>query len=65
MTTQIAMERPDTPDVAQLVYDLQSYLEQFYPPESQHGFSIDQLVAQQVDFFVARVDGVAAGCCGV
>ena len=65
MTVHIAMERPDTPDVAQLVHDLQHYLEQFYPPESQHGFSIDQLVAQQVDFFVARIDGVAAGCCGV
>jgi len=65
MTTQIALERPDTPDVAPLVHDLQHYLEQFYPPESQHGFSIDQLVAQQVDFFVARIDGVVTGCCGV
>ena len=65
MTVHIAMERPDTPDVAQLVHDLQHYLEQFYPPESQHGFSIDQLVAQQVDFFVASIDGVVAGCCGV
>ena len=65
MSIVIARETPTTPDVAQLIHDLQSYLEQFYPPESQHGFSVEMLVTQQVDFFVARINGVAAGCCGI
>jgi GNAT superfamily N-acetyltransferase len=65
MSIVIARELPTTPDVAQLINDLQSYLEQFYPPESQHGFSVEMLVAQQVDFFVGRINGVAAGCCGI
>ncbi|MFZ9857951.1 MAG: GNAT family N-acetyltransferase [Roseiflexaceae bacterium] len=65
MSIVIARELPTTPDVAQLINDLQSYLEQFYPPESQHGFSVEMLVTQQVDFFVGRVNGVAAGCCGM
>lgn len=65
MSIVIARELPTTPDVAQLINDLQSYLEQFYPPESQHGFSVEMLIEQQVDFFVGRINGVAAGCCGI
>ncbi|MFN5058580.1 MAG: GNAT family N-acetyltransferase [Chloroflexota bacterium] len=65
MSIVIARELPTTPDVTQLINDLQSYLEQFYPPESQHGFSVEMLVEQQVDFFVGRINGVAAGCCGI
>jgi len=62
MSVTIAAERPDTPDGAALINELQTHLESFYPPESRHGFSVDKLIAQGVAFFVLRVDGRAAGC---
>jgi len=61
----IAQERPDTPDAIALVTELETYLSTLYPPESRHGFSVAALVAQGVDFFVARQAGRAAGCAGV
>ena len=65
MPVTIAAERPDTPDGAALINELQTHLESFYPPESRHGFSVDKLIAQGVAFFVLRVDSRAAGCGGI
>ena len=65
MPTTITAERPDTPDAMQLINELQTHLESFYPPESRHGFSIERLVAEGVPFFVLRTDGQPAGCGGV
>ena len=65
MPVTIAAERPDTPDAAALINELQTHLESFYPPESRHGFSVEKLIAQGVAFFVLRVDGRAAGCGGI
>jgi putative acetyltransferase len=61
----ISEERPDTPHAIQLIDELQTHLESFYPPESRHGFSVDRLIAEGVAFFVVRVDGEAAGCGGI
>ncbi|HEX9782967.1 MAG TPA: GNAT family N-acetyltransferase, partial [Opitutaceae bacterium] len=36
-----------------------------YPPESRHGFHIEQLLREAVAFFVVRHDGMPAGCGGV
>jgi GNAT superfamily N-acetyltransferase len=65
MPVLITAERPDTPDATALITELQTFLEGFYPPESQHGFSVQRLLADQVAFFVARVDGIPAGCGGI
>lgn len=58
-------ERPDSPEAMALITELQTYLESFYAPEHRHGFSVEQLIAAGVDFFVLRIDGVAAGCIGL
>ena len=45
MPATIAAERPDRPDARRLIDELQTHLESFYPPESRHGFSVDQPAA--------------------
>ena len=65
MTASISLERPDTPDATALVIELETHLEQFYPSESRHGYSVEKLVAQGVHFFVIRDNGTPAGCGGV
>ena len=61
----IYAQRPDAPDALALITELQAHLETLYPPESQHGFSVERLVAEAVPFFVLRVDGEPAGCGGI
>jgi GNAT superfamily N-acetyltransferase len=65
MSAIITAESPDQLDAAQLIAELQTHLESFYPPESRHGFSVDRLIAEGVAFFVLRVAGEAAGCGGI
>jgi ribosomal protein S18 acetylase RimI-like enzyme len=65
MPVTIVAERPDTPDAIQLIDELQTHLESFYPPESRHGFSVEKLIAQGVAFFVLRDGERAAGCGGI
>lgn len=64
MTITISQERPDTPDAVALITELETYLSSLYPPESRHGLSVEALIAQGVDFFVARQAGQPAGCAG-
>lgn len=61
----ITPERPDTADAARLIAELEAHLEPLYPRESRHGLSIEQLLAQDVAFFLLRWDGTPAGCGGV
>ena len=65
MPITLELERPDTPDAATLVEELEAHLAARYPAESRHGFSVQRLVEEGVDFFVLRVDGVPAGCGGI
>jgi GNAT superfamily N-acetyltransferase len=65
MPVVIVEERPDTADAAQLVGELDLLLAPLYPQESRHGYSVEKLLREGVTFFVARVDGIAAGCGGV
>ena len=59
------MESPASPDAMRLIEALQAHLGSQYPVESQHGYSVDQLIREGVVFFVARLEGEAAGCGGV
>lgn len=63
--TTIQQERADTPEAAALVGELEAHLASRYPTESRHGFSVDRLVADGVDFFVLRSDGEPAACGGL
>ena len=61
----IRREHPATESARTLIAELDAYLGPLYPQESQHGYSIEKLVQQQVDFFVLYHDGEPAGCGGV
>lgn len=63
MSVIITRERPDTFDAISLITELEAVLEPLYPPESRHGFSINQLLAEDVAFFLLRVNETPA-CCG-
>lgn len=61
----ITPERPDTNDAILLITELEAQLDPLYPRESRHGLSVEQLLAQDVAFFLLRSDGMPAGCGGV
>jgi len=65
MPAVIAAERPDSPDAVALIEELDAYLIPLYPIEAHYGYDVEKLLRRDVAFFVIRVDGVAAGCCGV
>lgn len=63
MSAIITRERPDTFDAISLITELEAVLEPLYPPESRHGFSVDNLLASDVAFFLLRANETPA-CCG-
>jgi putative acetyltransferase len=65
MPVAISNERPDSSEAAGLILELEAHLASLYPATSRHGFSVERLVAEKVDFFVLRSDGVPAGCGGI
>ncbi|HEU4919072.1 MAG TPA: GNAT family N-acetyltransferase [Candidatus Limnocylindrales bacterium] len=65
MSVVIDLERPDAPDAANLILELEAHLEPQYPAVSRHGFSVERLLAENVAFFVLRTDGMPAGCGGI
>ena len=65
MPATITPERPDSADAQSLIAELEAELDPLYPAESRHGFSVEKLLQEQVDFFIIRYDGAAAGCGGV
>lgn len=68
MPTPAAIERvrEATAEVRELVAELEQELSGPYLPSQRHALALDELFADNVRFFVARVDGrAAAGCGGV
>jgi putative acetyltransferase len=61
----ITLERPDTADAVLLITELEAQLEPLYPRESRHGLSVEQLLAEEVAFFMLRWNETPAGCGGV
>ena len=61
----IRKEHPGTKAARMLIGELDAYLDPLYPKESQHGYSIEKLVAQRVEFFVLYEDESPAACGGV
>lgn len=60
--TRIAIERPDQPEVAALVDELDAFQKPLYPPESHHGIDVPALMQPNVLFAVARDGSEAVGC---
>lgn len=66
MLFTIVEERPDAPDAARLLAELDAHLNAHpYPQESRHAFSVERLLREDVAFFVARRAGEPAGCGGL
>lgn len=62
MPITITPERPDSDDARTLIAELNAYLIPLYPPASHHGYPVEKLLAEGVDFFIIRVESAAAGC---
>ena len=65
MTASIAPESPASADGRLLIGELDAEIEPLYARASRHGYSVDKLLAENVDFFIVRENGVPAGCGGV
>jgi ribosomal protein S18 acetylase RimI-like enzyme len=61
----IARERPDTADAVLLITELEAHLDPLYPRESRHGLSVEQLLAENVAFFLLHWQDAPAACGGV
>jgi putative acetyltransferase len=63
----IAVERviEPTPELTDLIAELDQTLGANYEPHQRHGISLAQIFEPHVRFFVARLDGVAMSCGGV
>jgi putative acetyltransferase len=57
----IGPERPDQPEVVVLLESLDRYLGSLYPPEANHIMSVQELLAPEVKFLVARDQGRIVG----
>ena len=58
----IRRESPDQPAVRALLGALDDYLGGLYEPQHNHILSVDELLAPQVFFLVARQHGRVVGC---
>lgn len=54
-----------TPEVRQLLEELDEALSGPYSPDQRHALSVDQLFQPNIRFFVARLGGAAVACGGV
>ncbi|HEV2957835.1 MAG TPA: GNAT family N-acetyltransferase [Xanthobacteraceae bacterium] len=63
----LAIERVNepTPELRELIGELDDVLNAAYEPHQRHGLAIAQLFEPHVRFFVARLDAAAAACGGV
>lgn len=61
---QLRLERPDQPDVAALVEELDAFQAPLYPAESNHLLDIAALTRPNVAFAVARDPAGSAQACG-
>src|SRR5262245_53740854 len=54
-----------TPEVMELLAELDAALSGPYAADQRHALSVEQLFQPDVRFFVARLDGAAVACGGV
>ena len=61
----IRREHPASQAAKQLIAELDEYLDALYPKESQHGYSVEKLIEQEVQLFLLYDQDRPAGCAGV
>lgn len=62
MTLDIAVERPDAPDIIALLTEHLRLMRSISPPESTHALDLDGLLAPAITFWTARRGGDLLGC---
>jgi putative acetyltransferase len=65
MTITIEQVSEPTPDLRELIGELDEVLGAAYEPHQRHGLAIAQLFEPHVRFFMVRLDGSLVGCGGV
>ena len=64
-SVHIELVSGSTIEVKQLLTELNRVLSAEYGPEQRHALPIEELFQPRIRFFLARLDGEAAGCGGV
>ena len=59
---ELVLTTRPTPDARALVAELDAELGAGYPPEQQHGLTLDEIFQPHVRFYIATLDGAPAGC---
>lgn len=59
---ELVLARTPTADARVLVAELDAALDAGYPPEQQHGLSLDEIFQPHVRFYIALLEGNAVGC---
>jgi putative acetyltransferase len=65
MTVVLERVSAPSPEVGELIGELDAALSGPYAPEQRHALSLEQLFQPDIHFFLARLDGAAVGCGGV
>lgn len=65
MTISITLERPDSADGRAMIDELERYFNSVYGEYDGYGASPEQMIADNVAFFVLREDDQAAACGGI
>jgi putative acetyltransferase len=64
-TVTVELVPAPSEEVRVLVGELEEILAAEYPPEQRHGLALEAIFKPNIHFFIARVEGVPAGCGGV
>ena len=65
MDIVIELTKSPTPEVLDLLGELDAALSGPYAADQRHALSVDQLFQPDIRFFLARLEGVAVACGGV
>ncbi len=65
MALVVGVEAPQQAEVLDLLQQSDAYSVSLYPVEGRRPLGVEALSAPGVHFFVARLDGVAVGCCAL
>jgi putative acetyltransferase len=65
ISVEVELVPSATDEVRILISELDQILSAEYPPEQRHGLALDAMFKPNIQFFLARLNGVAVGCGGV
>jgi GNAT superfamily N-acetyltransferase len=62
MTFTLQIEKPDKPEIVELIAQLDAHLKSLYPPASNHLLDIRTLMGENIVFLTAKEDERYVGC---